>query len=98
MDVKRCACGCGKIIGDATSAQKFYNATHRRRYHYNKEKSMPVTPPLQKAIKMNASPYQRWREMSWEELTATLARMHKTYGEVQSMYYNHTLPDDFGKK
>ncbi len=40
---------------------------------------------------------ERWKSMRLKKLSVVLARMHKTYGEVQSMYYNGTLPDDFGK-
>ena len=39
---------------------------------------------------------ERWQSMSLKELSVVLARMHKSYGEVQTMYYNGTLPDDFG--
>ena len=35
--------------------------------------------------------------MDLKKLSVVLARMHKSYGEVQSMYYNGTLSDDFGK-
>jgi hypothetical protein len=95
MDVKKCACGCGKVIGDATNAQKFYNAKHRRRYYYEKERGI-IKPATAKVKKRGTSPEERWRDMSWEKLTATLAQMHKTYGEVQSMRYNGMLPEDFG--
>lgn len=96
MEYKRCACGCGKIIADPTNSQKFYNKSHRRRYNYLKSKAIPEKPIVEKKIKRKTTPEQRWQKMSWEEITAEGLRLHKTYGQLQSMYYNGTLPDDFG--
>ncbi|MBQ3021928.1 MAG: hypothetical protein IJD91_01195 [Clostridia bacterium] len=39
---------------------------------------------------------ERWKRMSWKEITVECARLHLTYGQAQQMYYNNTLPEDFG--
>ena len=99
MELVRCACGCGKVIENPKNAQKFYDDSHRRRCKYLRDKGIfPVEEKKQEDKKKKTTPEQRWREMSNEELSAECARMHKTYGQVQSMYYNGTLPEDFGMK
>ena len=95
MDVRKCACGCGKALVNPSNNQKYYNQSHKRRFYYLRNKNITITSAKKKTSR---TPEQRWRNMSWEALTAELLKLHKSYGEVQSMYYNGTLPDDFGKK
>lgn len=63
------------------------------------EKQEPLqseAPKETKRQRKKLSAAERWQSMSLKELSVVLSRMHKSYGEVQSMYYNGTLPDDFG--
>ena len=95
MEARRCACGCGKILVNPHNSQKYFDAKHRRRFYYCGKSGIPVRPARKKALgKM--TPRERWESMTLEELSQALLKMHKSYGEVQSMYYNGTLPEDFG--
>lgn len=96
MDVRRCACGCGLALNNPTNSQKYYNLSHKRRHYYRLKKNIPVESEKPKK-KINRTPEQRWRNMSLEDITAEGLRLHKTYGQLQSMYYNGILPDDFGR-
>ena len=84
---------CGKAYVPKSARQKYCcRECYKKAVGSNKGCSEDASLSTLKAL----IPSQRWEKMSWKELTAELASMHKSYGDVQQMYYNNTLPEDFG--
>lgn len=94
MLYKKCACGCGETFPLSTHNKKFYNREHRERYRRNKTRAEPMTSVDVK--RQSLSPEERWKAMSLAEIDTEGLRMHKSYGDLQSMRYNGTLPEEFG--
>ena len=94
MLYRKCACGCGKIFPLSAHNKKFYNREHLEWYKRNKTRAEPM---IRTDIKWQGlSPEERWKAMSLAQIDTESLRMHKSYGELQSMRYNGTLPENFG--
>lgn len=73
----------------------------RGAYKYAKNGGLTITqPPKRKKHRAwdKCTPEERWERMSWQELTAELARLHIKYGQGQVLKQQGKLPDDFGKR
>lgn len=44
------------------------------------------------------TPESSFDKMSWEDISRECMRLRISYGKAQQMYYNGTLPEDFGKR
>ena len=96
MTFRKCACGCGKWFEVNAKHQKYY-ANHRHNYYNNiKNGKEGVIVNKNMYSLLLLTPSQRWEVMTLAQIGAEEKRLHKTYGQIQSMYYNGTLPEDFG--
>lgn len=66
----------------------------KKRGTYNPEKNEGLTKKIQP--REGYTPADRWKRMSWKEISAECARLHLTYGRAQVMAQNGTLPEDWG--
>ena len=96
MLYKECACGCGKVF-PALGKRKYNSRTCRNRAWKNRTSGI-TDETKAKCTTEGLSPKERWELMSLSEIDAECIRMHRSYGEVQSMYYNGNLPKNFGLK
>lgn len=94
MEFKECECGCGKQFPLVPHNRKYVDRKHREK-HMRLIKRRKLIKGLAET-KRELSPEQRWEEMSLYQRSAEGVRIHKTYGQMQTMYYLHTLPADFG--
>lgn len=79
------------------------NSRVKKRYEYYRSEGIaPVTRIKKKRPTAEEwetlTPSQRWEHMTWNELTAELARLHLSYGQAQVMKERRELPFDFGEK
>ena len=89
-------CGCKECVKAYSLIQK---KKKRGAYKYAKNGGLTIThPPKRKKHKAwdKCTPEERWERMSWQELTAELARLHIKYGQGQVLKQQGKLPDDFG--
>ena len=42
------------------------------------------------------TPEERYEALNLSQVEAEGLRLHRTYGELQTAYYNKNLPEDFG--
>jgi len=79
------------------------NSKAKKRYEYYRSEGIaPVTRTKKKRPTAKEwetlTPSQRWELMTWDELTAELARLHLSYGQAQVLKERRELPFDFGEK
>lgn len=100
MLYKKCACGCGKWIAVKHKNHKYYDREHRKRHLYRLavEGSAKEETEEKALSTKRMTPEQRWEAMSLSECGSEALRLRMSYGKLQSMYYNNTLPKDFGIK
>lgn len=81
-----------------------YRSRGQKKYQYSKWEGLSLPEKKQIRTKMtdkkwNAlSASDRWKLMSWEQISAECSRLHITYGQAQTMLTQGTLPEDFGKR
>ena len=109
-ETKKCAYyDCGKEFTAGSNNQKYCSlvcgvrARTRQEYQYKKPENETVTPHVKKTRYTDAeweqlTPSQRWERMTWNELTAELARLHLSYGQARVMKERRELPFYFGEK
>lgn len=91
---KRKCLSCKKEFSPGKKNSKFCS---RECYlKWQKEGAKNMTP--EEAEWRALTPEERWKKMTWKDISGECARMHLSYGQVQQMYYNGTLPEDFGKR
>lgn len=99
MLFRKCACGCGKWVALTNKAgrNKYYNKKHRQNHSNKKKRGEDAIPePIPEIISWeDMTPYERWEAMNLEQLQTVGFKMGANYGQMQTMYYNRTLPDDF---
>ena len=89
---------CGKEFKPKCSSQKYCSKecnVEARHQRYKKSVVVATQTPKVEEKPLTAAS-ERWKRMSWKEISAELARLNISYGVAQQMYYNNTLPEDFG--
>lgn len=97
MLYKKCACGCGKWFESKKDNHNYYDNNHRRRHLYalkTGKASKKDEPSAKKPEEM--TPEERYEALNLSQVEAEGLRLHRTYGELQTAYYNKNLPEDFG--
>lgn len=99
MLFRKCGCGCGKWVSITRGGKrenKYYN-THHRQNHFNQKRNGTAKTANPKTLFTweEMSPYDRYKTMNLSQMDAVCKETRKTYGQYQTMYYTHTLPDDF---
>jgi hypothetical protein len=97
MEYRECACGCGKVFEVPRKDKIYYNRVCKQRASLNRKNGKKVTPPKSKNWQ-NLKAKTRWKAMTLSEVEAECLRLHLSYGQVQVMAQNNTLPKDFGKE
>ncbi len=90
---------CSKEFKPNCSSQKYCSKecnTEARHQRYKKSVVVAAQTPKVEKMKPASDASERWARMNWTELTTECARFHITYGQAQQMFYNGTLPEDFG--
>lgn len=86
-----------------TCSDKCRNKLAQKKWQevYKKKQETPVQkkPKKYTAEEWNAlTPAERWEQMKLKGIEAECLRLGVSYGKLQTMYYNGTLPNDFGIK
>lgn len=96
---KRMCLFCGMKFKPQRADQKYCCRECYKRAVQNKDTmgcAESTSPSCVNAERKSLAASERWKRMSWKEITVECARLHLTYGQAQQMYYNNTLPEDFG--
>ena len=97
MLYKKCSCGCGKWFLQKNKNHNWYDNEHRRRYQYAVKTGKIIKQEKEKAkTPEEMTPGERWKAMTLAQAEAECLRYHKSYGKLQAMAENKTLPEDFG--
>lgn len=73
-----------QMYQDVYKKQQQENAAKKKRKKYTSEEWNALTPA------------ERWEQMNLKGISVECVRLGVSYGKLQTMYYNGTLPKDFG--
>lgn len=95
MEYRECACGCGLKFEVTKKHKKYYDLHHKWRAEKRNKGGESLKTKEKQWNKMSA--IHRWEKMTLSEIEAESLRLHLSYGQLQAMAQNNTLPKDFGK-
>lgn len=95
MEYRECACGCVRKFIPNKPWQKYINHAHQVKAERQRRCGKTAKTKEKQWNKMSS--LHRWEKMTLSEVETEGLRLHLTYGQLQVMAQNNTLPKDFGK-